>query len=126
MRRALAKLVRRLLGVNPAPAAPPVAPEWTDEHQAVLLRFLASDAGQALWQRLRAVEADIASRAVQDVMHTSHSAGHAAGFADCRKWLESLSRLDLGATKTESEPKTDGQPAKDAPALSDFYASLIS
>jgi len=92
--------------VPPGPAA---APDWTPEHQAALNHFLATPAGQALEARWRAVEADIAARAVQDVLHTSHSAGHAAGFADSRKWLESLSRADLSATQTES---IDGQPAE--------------
>ena len=122
MRRALAKLLRRLLGADTGPATPTTAPEWTGEHQATLNRFLACDAGQALWKRMRAVESDIAARAVQDVMHTSHSAGHAAGFADARKWLESLSRLDLSASQIESE-QTDGQPANEGElALHETYS----
>lgn len=126
MRRALANLLRRLLGVDPAPLASPTAPEWTAEHQAVLNRFLASDAGQALWQRMRAVEADSAARAVQDVMHTSHSAGRAAGFADARKWLESISRVELSATQTNSET-TAGQPATEGElALPEPYSHLIA
>lgn len=73
----------------------PAAPDWSLEHQVVLNRFLATDAGDVFLARMRAVEADLARRMVQDVMHTSHSAGRAAGFGDAVKWVNSLRKANV-------------------------------
>ena len=86
-----------------SPPAAPACPEWTNIHRAQWAQFLQSDVGQVLWARFRAIEADTALRACQDVEHTVEYARHAAGFADARAWLESLSRVSRDTETTASE-----------------------
>lgn len=111
MRDLLIKLLRLVrlappaVGNAPLPAVPS-APDWLPQHERVWRGFLSSDCGQVLWARLRAVEAFNALRAVQDAISSGHSAGRAAGFQDCRLYLESLSRTSLARPNNE----TDVQP----------------
>lgn len=89
------------------PAAP-LAPDWTLEHQVVLNRFLGSEAGQVFWARMTAVESDLAKRMVKDVMHTSHSAGVAAGFGEAVKWVRSLRTANPETISGQSSPVSEG------------------
>lgn len=88
----------------------PIAPDWTELHQRSWAQFLSSETGQAMWARLKAVEADVSARAVQDPMHTAHSAGRAAGFADCRTWLESLTRACRDSQAQQDAEQVEGEP----------------
>jgi hypothetical protein len=94
-----------------------VSPEWTEVHRAHLLQFLQSPTGQALLARGRAVHADMAIRACQDVFHTQHTAGRAYGFGDQLKWLESLSRPSRAPEDSLQEGPLAGNANTDTPPL---------
>jgi hypothetical protein len=73
----------------------PLAPVWTSADNLNLRKFLDSESGVKLMQRALGMEYQHAARACADPMHTTHSAGRAAGFIDFRKWLESLASPDM-------------------------------
>jgi hypothetical protein len=95
-----------------AAASPAVTPAWTMARRAEFARFLSSDTGQAFLSRFDAAANDVAARAVTDVMHTSHSAGHAAGFREAKLWIETLSRCevcDKPANPNSGDPETTNE-----------------
>ena len=93
---------------TPLPAVP-VAPDWTPVDQGHWQHFLASNTGKSLWARLRAVELVNALEAVQLSSNVDHSAGKAAGFVECRQYLESLSRTSC--VTGDDRPPTEGESA---------------
>ena len=107
------------------PTAPPVsipaapsAPDWLPEHQAAWLAFLRTNAGATVMARCRAISCQVASSACKDVFHTQHSAGIAAGWEECRTWLESLSRASRAPDDANDIPGA----AQDEPSLSEILS----
>lgn len=82
------------------------APDWEPEHQRDLQHFLSSPTGRVFAARAQAVHADMAIRACGDSITPAHSAGKAAGFGDCIRWIDSLSR--------SSRAIEEGKPAQPA------------
>ncbi|MDE2099809.1 MAG: hypothetical protein KGL39_21330 [Patescibacteria group bacterium] len=115
MRRFLKRLFStgRCRRAHPLPASQ-VAPEWTATEQADWKRFLASQTGQVLQARGQALAAVIALRAGEDAINPGHAAVRAAGFNDCLRWLDSLSRV-TGDQVTE--PTAEQPPEGEAELL---------
>lgn len=95
---------------TPSLFAAPLAPDWDPRHQAELARFLRTDAGRVFSDRFRAVEAHAALEACKDTFHTQHSAGVAAGFAQARAWMLSLSRASRDPEAPHSEADLNSEP----------------
>lgn len=69
-------------------------PSWSADESRILRGFLDSETGRNFMRRARGVERETALKMCGDVMHTSHSAGRAAGFSDCLTWIQSLASDD--------------------------------
>lgn len=100
----------------------PIAPDWTVIDRDNLKRFFESKTGKKLVERYRAVEFVNSKNACADSLHTSHSAGRAAGFSDGLKWLLSLSVATAAQPQIDSRAFGETQPVE--PELDDVLARL--
>ena len=82
--RAEAESSRILLRHNePEPYQFRVSPAWTQDCANAWSKFLATTEGNMLRLRLQALVATVAIAGCKDAISTTHSAGNAAGWAEC-------------------------------------------
>jgi len=81
----------------------PAAPDWTLEDAARWKQFLQSPTGQALWCRVRAMEAAACIKACQGEGDPKFSGGMSNAF----NWLEGLATISVS-------PAAHGETSEDA------------
>jgi hypothetical protein len=100
---------------NPGPAVLfdplAVAPDWSMQDMGFWRHFLFTPTGRRLQARLLRVAYANAIQGCQDAMHTTHSAGKAAGFSECWQYLESLSRSASDSAETMNARTPEGEPS---------------
>jgi hypothetical protein len=87
------------------------APDWTQEHQGVLKRFVESPSGAALVARLEATSyLNFTAMGPDGAEIRADQAARAVGYHDCIRHIESLSRVSLRDNEEKNALAGEGEP----------------
>jgi len=93
---------------------PVAAPDWKPGQATDLEKFLATDTGKVLSERLRFIAASIAVNGARDRANTVHAAGVSAGWDEAVRYLHSLSRV---SGVQDTNPNAEQAPQDEASLL---------